>query len=165
MEVPKTSSALDINNTQRNGIMQWTWLRVPRVARLVQHSFRKFVTCWFCDAVSAAAMRARSARRAEDGTASRRNPGRQHPQAISSGHSYPFPRRSRAYGVSRRVSPPGGPVLRPCWPTDWTAPAKPCASWSMKRARLNVATFSMPDHMNAPPNEPTTPMASSPRRS
>ena len=54
-----------------------------KVVVLVQHSFCKFVTCWFCEAGSAAVMRARSARRAKDGPASRRNPGRQYPQAIS----------------------------------------------------------------------------------
>ena len=62
----------------------------PTGPLLVQHPFCKFVTCWFCEGVSAVAMRARSARRAKDGTPSRRNFGRQHPQAISSGHFYLF---------------------------------------------------------------------------
>jgi hypothetical protein len=57
---------------------------------LVQHPFCKFCGCWFCAAVLAGAMRARSARSAEDGTAARRNTDRPFPQAISSGHSYPI---------------------------------------------------------------------------
>ena len=46
---------------------------VRRIRQLVQHPFCKFFACWFCVAVLAGAMRARSARSAEDGTAARRN--------------------------------------------------------------------------------------------
>ena len=76
--------------------------------QLVQHPFCKFCGCWFCAAVLAGAMRARSARSAEDGTAARRNTDRPFPQAISSGHSYPYPRRNRQHGTTRRTSPSGG---------------------------------------------------------
>ena len=56
----------------------------------MQHPFCKFFSCWFCVAVLAGATRVRSARVAEDGTATRRNIDRLLPQAISSGHSYPL---------------------------------------------------------------------------
>ena len=83
--------------------------RVAWVAdMLVQHPFCKVCGCWFCAPVLAGAMRARSARSAEDGTAARRNTDRPFPQAISSGHSYPYPRRNRQHGTTRRTSPSGG---------------------------------------------------------
>ena len=75
---------------------------------LVQHPFCKFFGCWFCAAVLAGALRACSARGAEDGTAARRNIDRPYPQAISSGHSYLYPRRNRQHGTTRRTSPSGG---------------------------------------------------------
>ena len=44
-------------------------------AKLVQHLFCKFVTCWFCEAVPAVAMRARSARRKQWGQVLEENNG------------------------------------------------------------------------------------------
>ena len=80
----------------------------PELFKLVQHPFCKFFGCWFCAAVLAGALRACSARGAEDGTAARRNIDRPYPQAISSGHSYLYPRRNRQHGTTRRTSPSGG---------------------------------------------------------
>ena len=71
-----------------------------RFKQLAQHSFCRFVTCWFFETVSAVALRMRSVRRAKDGRASRPNSGRQRPQVLSSGHSYPSPRRSRPYTLA-----------------------------------------------------------------
>lgn len=81
---------------------------IEGISKLVQHPFCKFFGCWFCAAVLAGALRACSARGAEDGTAARRNIDRPYPQAISSGHSYLYPRRNRQHGTTRRTSPSGG---------------------------------------------------------
>jgi hypothetical protein len=62
-----TPSALIPENALSNAVVL-----LAAAARLVQHPFCKFVTCWFCEAESVAAMRARSAQRTERRTAQSR---------------------------------------------------------------------------------------------